>query len=105
MLWDGESGWLESESDGNQTVQVTGSTTQVRFQEILKFLLRITSDSKELDKRMNQIRHWKKAGLKLAALSRCKLETSAFEGARGGVEGRLKAGVAFNAGQQGRRCK
>ena len=78
--------------DGNQTVQFTGSTTQVRIQEILKSLLRITSDSKELDKRFNQIRRWMKAGLKLAALTRCKWEKSAFEGARGGVEGRLKAG-------------
>ena len=41
---------------------------------------------------MNQIQWWMKAGSKLAALSRCKLETSAFEGARQGVEGRLKAG-------------
>ena len=40
---------------------------------------------------MNQIRRWMKAGLKLAALSRCKLETSAFERARRGVKGRLKA--------------
>ena len=79
-------------------MQFTGSTTQVRIQEILKFLLRITSDNKELDKRMNQIRRWMKAGSKLAALSRYKLETSAFEGAQGGVEGQLKA-----AGHQGRR--
>ena len=73
-------------------MQFTGSTTQVRIQEILKFLLRITSDNKELDKRMNQIQRWMKADSKLAALGRYNLETSAFEGTQGRVEGRLKAG-------------
>ena len=74
--------------DRNQTMQFTSSTTQVRIQEILKFLLRITSDNKELDKRMNQIQRWMKADSKLAALSRYNLETSAFEGTQGRVEGR-----------------
>ena len=41
---------------------------------------------------MNQIQRQMQAGLKLAALSRCKWEKAAFEGARGGAEGRLKAG-------------
>ena len=72
-------------------MQFTGSTTQVRIQEILKFLIRITSDNKELDKRKNQIQRWMKADSKLAALSRYNLETSAFEGTQGRVEGRFKA--------------